>query len=105
MKLDLIATSKPEEKMPVHVIPDEGERVSPNEISEKSSELTYLKKDADADTSAYDRVLKAMKKLDTSYNPTMQKMHNKFIKGNYKVKEDTRVITIVEHKDDEIEWV
>ena len=42
---DVIPTSKSENKMPVHVIPDEGERVSPNESYEKSSELTYLKKD------------------------------------------------------------
>ena len=46
---DVIPMSKPEENMPVHVIPDEGERVRPNEIYEKSSEITYLKKDADAD--------------------------------------------------------
>ena len=63
---DVISTSKPEENIPVHVIPDEGERVSPNEIYEKSSELTYLNKDADSDMSVYDRVLNSMKKLDTS---------------------------------------
>ena len=61
----IIHTSEPEDNMPVHVIYDEGERVRPNEISERSSDLTYLKKDADADTSAYDRVLIALKKLDT----------------------------------------
>ena len=33
---DVIPTSKPEDKMTVHVIPDEGEIVNPNEISEKS---------------------------------------------------------------------
>ena len=54
---DLISTSKPEENMSVHVILDEVERVMPKEISEKSSDLTYLKKDADADTSVCDRVL------------------------------------------------
>ena len=47
---DAIPTSKPEENMPVNVIPDEGERVRPNDISEKSSERTCLKKGADADT-------------------------------------------------------
>ena len=45
-----------------------------------------------------------MKKLDTSYNPTMQKMHEPFIEGKYKVTGYTRVIPIVEHKDDEIQW-
>ena len=48
---DVIPTSKPEEKMYVHVILDEGERVKPNEISEKSSDLKYLKKNVDAETS------------------------------------------------------
>ena len=33
--------------MHVHVIHDEGENVRQNEISEKSSEFTYHKKDAD----------------------------------------------------------
>ena len=55
--------------MPVHVIPDEGERVSQNEISEKSSDITYHKKDARTDILVYNRVLNALKKLDTSYNP------------------------------------
>ena len=45
-----------------------------------------------------------MKKLDTSYNPTLQKMHEPVIEGKYKVTGDTRVIPIVEHKDDEIQW-
>ena len=62
----VISASKPEGKMPVHLIPDEGERVRPNENSEKSSELTYLKKDSDVDTSAYEILLNALKKLDTS---------------------------------------
>ena len=67
------------------------------EISEKSSDLTYLKKDADADTSEYDRLLNALKKLDTLYNPKMQKMHDPVIEGNYKVTVDTRFIPIVDH--------
>ena len=96
---DVIPTSKIEENIPVHVIPDEGERVRPNEISDKSSDLTYLNKDADADTSAYDRVLNGLEKLDKLYNPTMQKMHDPVIEVNYKVKVDTRVIPIVEHED------
>ena len=58
----IMPTSEPEDNMPVHVIPDEGERVRPNENSEKSSDLIYLKKDIDADTSAYDRVLHSLKK-------------------------------------------
>ena len=37
---DIIYTSELEDKMPVHVIPDEGEIVSSNEIYENSSELT-----------------------------------------------------------------
>ena len=36
---DIIHMSKPEEKIPVHVIPDGGEIVRPNKISEKSSEI------------------------------------------------------------------
>ena len=63
----------------MHVITDEGQRVRPNKISEKSSELKYLKKDADAETSVYDRLFNALKKLDTFYNPTMHKMHDKVI--------------------------
>ena len=51
--------------MPVYVIPDKGERVRPNEISKRSSDLTYLNKEAYTDTSAYDRLLHSMKKLDT----------------------------------------
>ena len=49
----------------MHVIPDEGETVRPNENS-NSSEFTYHKRDANTDTSAYNRVLNATKKLDTS---------------------------------------
>ena len=49
---DVITTSNPEEMMPVHVIPDEGEIDSPDKNSENSSDITYLKKDAGADTSA-----------------------------------------------------
>ena len=90
--------------MPVHVIPYEGEIVRANEISENSSELTYLNKYAHADMSAYDRVFNALKKLDASFNPKMQKMHDPVIEVNYKVTGYTRVIPIVDHKDDEIQW-
>ena len=90
--------------MPVHVIPYEGERVRPDEISEHSSDLTYLDKDVDADTSAYDRLSNALKKLDTLYNPIIQKIHNPIIDGNYKVTGYMRVIPIVEREDDEIQW-
>ena len=55
--------------------------------------------------SEYDGVLNALKKLDTSYKPTIQNMHQPVIEGNYKVKGETRVIPITEHKDDEIQWV
>ena len=91
--------------MHVYVIPNEGERVRSYEISGKSSELTDLKKDVDADTSAYDRLLNALKKLDKSYNPTMQNMNDPVMEVNYKVTGDTIVIPIVEHKDDKTQWV
>ena len=58
---DIIPTSKPEDMITMHVIPDEGERVRLNEISEKLSDLTCPKKHVDSDTSAYDRVLNALK--------------------------------------------
>ena len=35
----------------------------------------------------------------------MQKIHKSFIEGNYKVTRDTRVIPVVEHGYDEIQWV
>ena len=70
---DVIPMSKTEENIPMHVISDEVERVRSKEISEKSSELTYLNKDADADTLLYGRVFNALKKLDTPYSPTMQR--------------------------------
>ena len=88
--------------MPLHVIPDEGEIVIPNEISENSSELTYHNKYAYIDKSSYNRVLNSPKKLDTTYNPRFQKIHKPVIEDNYKVTVDTRVIPTVEHEDDEI---
>ena len=99
---DAIPTSKLEENMPVRVIPDEGEILRPNIVFEKSSELTYIKKDADADTLDYDRVLNALKKLDKHYNPTMKNIHDPVIEVNYKITVDTRVIPIVDHEDDKI---
>ena len=48
--------------------------------------------------------MNALKRLDTSYNLTMQKMHDSFIEGNYKVTGDKIVIPILEHKYDEIQW-
>ena len=101
---DVITTSKPEEKMHVNVIPDDGERVRPNEISENSSDIMYLKKYADSEMSVYNRVLNALKQLDTFYNLEMQNMQDPVIEGNYKVTVDTRVIKIVKHEDDEIYW-
>ena len=41
----------------------------------KSSYFTHHKKDANTDTSEYDRVFNALKKLDNSYNATMPRMH------------------------------
>ena len=71
--------------------------MSPNKIYEKPSELVYLEKVSDAYTSAYNRLLNALNKLDTSYNATMQNMYNQVVEGNYKVTGDTRVIPIVDH--------
>ena len=34
----------------------------------------------------------------------ISKMHDTVVKGNYKVTEDTRVIPIVEHEDEKIQW-
>ena len=48
--------------------------------------------------------MNALEKLDKLCNPTMQKMHDTVIEGNYKVTGDMRVIPIVDHKDDEIQW-
>ena len=95
---DIIPISEPEDKMPVHVIPDEGERVRLNGISENSSELTYHNKDSDAETSVYNRVLNSLNiYIYTLYNPTMQKMHKPVIEGNYNVTGYTRVVPIVEN--------
>ena len=88
----------------MHVIPDKGESLMLNENSENSSEFMYHEKDADIDTSLYGRLLNALKNIDKSYNPTMQRMHHPVIESNYKGKGDTRVIMIVEHEDDEILW-
>ena len=90
--------------MPLHVSPDEGESVMPNENS-NSSEFTYHKKDTNTDTQEYDRVLDSLKKLDTLYNKTTPRMHEPVIEGNYKLTGDTRVIKIVEHEEDETQWV
>ena len=52
----------------------------------------------------HDRVLNALKKLDISYSPTMQNIHEPVFEGNYKVTGDTRVIPIMEHEYDKIKW-
>ena len=70
--------------MPVRVIPDEGEIVRPKKNS-KSSEFTHNKKDANTETSVCDRVMNVLNKLDTSYNPIMQRMNEPVIECNYKV--------------------
>ena len=57
--------------------------------SRKTQTQNYLKKDTDADTSAYDRLLNVLKKLDTSYNPKMQKIQDPVIERNYQVTGDT----------------
>ena len=84
----------------MNLIPDEGERVRPNRNSENFSDFTCHKKYKDTDTSSYNRLLNALKKLYTSYKPTIQKIQNPGIEVNYKVKGDTRVIPIVKHEDD-----
>ena len=83
---------------------DERESVRPNENLDKSWDFMYHKKEANIDTSLYDRSLNALNKLDTLYNPTITRLHKPVIKGNYKVTGDTRVILIVEHEDDRIQW-
>ena len=50
-------TSDSRDKIPVNVITNRRESFRPNKNS-KLSEFTYHKKDANTDTSAYDRVLK-----------------------------------------------
>ena len=71
----------------------------------KSSEFTYHKKDANTYMSACDRVLNALKKLDTLYNLTMPIMHESVLEGEYKLTGNTMVIMIVvEHEGDEIQW-
>ena len=72
-KEDIFPTAELEENMYIHVIPEGGEGATTNEMSENSSKLTYPKK-AYTETSFYDRVLNALKKKDTPYNPTVQKM-------------------------------
>ena len=52
-----------------------------------------------------DIVLNELKKLDTQYNSRMQKIHNPVIEENHKVMGDIRVIQIVEHEYDKIQWV
>ena len=51
----------------------------PKENSENFSEFTYHKEDTTIDTPLYDRVLNALKKLDTSYNPTIPMIHKPII--------------------------
>ena len=87
----------------MHITPDEGESVRPEENS-KSSEFRGHKKDGNTDTSEYDRVLNALKKLDTSYNMNILIVHDPFVEGKYKETRDTRVIWIrVEHEGYEIQ--
>ena len=88
----------------MHVTPGEKESVNPNKKS-KSSEFMYHKKYDNTDTSAYDKVLNALKKLDTLYNPTMPRMHETVIEGKYIVTGDTSIIPIVvEHEENKIHW-
>ena len=71
----------------------------------KSSDFTYHKKEFNTDTSEYDKVINALKKLDTSYNPNMPIMHKPVIKVKYKMSGNIRVVLIVmEHKEYKIHW-
>ena len=64
----------------------------------------YLKKDTKTYILEYDRVLNELKKLDTLQNPSMPKIHERTIEGNYKVTGDTKVIPVsVEHEEEEIQ--
>ena len=82
----IIIASEPEDKMPVHIIPDEGESVRQKK-SDKSSDLIYQNKDTDTDTetSSYNKVWNVLKKIDKSYNPTVQRINEPIIDGNDKV--------------------
>ena len=73
--------------MTVHITPDDEERVRPNEISEKSSDITYLKKDADAEKSPQNKVLNTLKELDTLYKPIMQNNNDPFMEWKLQGKE------------------
>ena len=55
----------------------------------------HHKKESNTEMSEYDRVLNALKKLDTSYNKTMPRMHDPVNKGKYKVTGNTRFVLIV----------
>ena len=77
--------------------------MKPNKNAENSSEFAYKNKDADTYTPLYDIVFNTLKKLYTSYKPTMHNMHDPVIEGNFKLTGDTRVIPIVEHKDENIQ--
>ena len=94
---------KSEDNLHAHVITDQGESVRLKKNS-KASEFTYHNKDSNTNMSSYDRVLKSLKKIENSYNPTMSRMKDSIIEGKYKVTRDTRVIPIVvEHEEDEIQ--
>ena len=70
---DKITTLESEDNISVHVILDDGESVRLNTNS-KTSEFTYHKKDTNTETSAYDRVLNELKKIDSSYNTNIPRM-------------------------------
>ena len=86
--------SETEDKLHVHVIPDDRENVRPNGKS-KLSECNYHNKYANTDTSAHDRVLNTLNKLDPSYNPTISIMHEPFTERKYKETGGTRVVLVV----------
>ena len=59
----------------------------------------YHKKDATTDTSTHDKVLNTTKKLNTSYNPTMPRIHEPVMKGKYEVTRYKRVIQITREQE------
>ena len=64
----------------------------------------YLNKATVTEASTYKRIQWTIKKLDTTYNPNMAKETEPIIEVKYKVTGDTRVIPIIKHKEDEIQW-
>ena len=72
-----IPTSKQEENISLKVLPDKGEIGRKNKIT-KSSEFTYHNKEADTETSAYDRGINELKQ-NNQYIPTLPNINEPII--------------------------